>query len=122
MASNRVIHLEIPANAPQALTRFYGDLFGWSFARSANAEIEYWTCSTGAKGTGPDVGIAKKQHAQHPCISYVEVDDLDVAIAKASRLGAQVAVPRKPIPNVGAIACLVDPEGNVFGLMELAKA
>ena len=28
MANNRIVHFEIPANEPQALTKFYSDLFG----------------------------------------------------------------------------------------------
>jgi predicted enzyme related to lactoylglutathione lyase len=28
MASNRIVHFKIPANQPEALTRFYSDLFG----------------------------------------------------------------------------------------------
>jgi len=118
MTNNRVVHFEIPANNPVALTEFYGELFGWSFARAPNAPVEYWACDTGSDGPGINGGIVKKQHPQHPAMNYVDVVSLDEAIEKSTKLGAQLAVPKKPIPGVGAIACLVDPEGNVFGLIE----
>jgi predicted enzyme related to lactoylglutathione lyase len=120
MASNRVVHFEIPANDPQALTGFYGGLFGWTFERSPNATVEYWNCSTGSGEPGIDGGIVKKQHPQHPCMNYVGVASIDATIEKATSLGAQVALAKMPVPGVGTIACLLDPEGNVFGLFEAA--
>lgn len=35
MANNRVVHFEIPANQPEALTKFYSALFGWKFEKAA---------------------------------------------------------------------------------------
>jgi uncharacterized protein len=117
MANNRVLHFEIPANEPQALAKFYGDLFGWTYERFPNGPVEYWNLHTGSAPPGIDGGIVKRQNPQHPCLNYVDVANLDATIEKATTLGAQLAM-RKPIPTVGEIACLVDPEGNVFGLLQ----
>jgi uncharacterized protein len=122
MASNRVVHFEIPANDPQGLAKFYGDLFGWTCTRAPNPAVEYWNVDTGAEAPGINGGIVKRQHAQHPCMNYVDVASLDAAIAKATELGAHVALPKTPIPGVGMMACLLDPEGHVFGLIERAQA
>jgi len=35
MRSNRVVHFEIPANQPEALTKFYSEVFGWKFRRAS---------------------------------------------------------------------------------------
>ena len=42
MANNRIVHFEIPANQPEALTRFYSDLFGWKFHKAPIPSAEYW--------------------------------------------------------------------------------
>lgn len=118
MANRRVVHFEIPADKPEALARFYGELFGWTFQRAAKAEVEYWSIDTGADAPGINGGIVKRQHPQHPCMNYVEVASIDAAVDKAARLGADVALPRTSVAGVGTIACLLDPEGHVFGLLE----
>jgi uncharacterized protein len=118
MPNNRVVHFEIPANDPQALTKFYAELFGWTFSRLPNPMVEYWNCTTGANGPGINGGIVKKQNPTHPCMNYVDVGSIDQAIDKAETLGAKLALPKIPIPGIGAIACMIDPEGNMFGLVE----
>ena len=68
---------------------------------------------TGADGPGINGGIVKKQNPTHPCMNYVDVGSIDQAIEKAETLGAKLALPKIPIPGIGAIACLIDPEGNI---------
>ena len=46
---------------------------------------------------------------------------IDAAIEKATKLGAQVALPKIPVPGVGAVAAIVDPQGNICGLWEQAR-
>jgi uncharacterized protein len=50
MANNRIVHFEIPANQPEALTQFYGELFGWKFQQAPIPGVEYWLCETGSDG------------------------------------------------------------------------
>lgn len=118
MATNRVVHFEIPADEPQALTEFYGELFGWSFMRAAGA-VEYWNCVTGIEEPGINGGIVKRQNPTHPCMNYIDVANVDATIERATKLGAQVALPKMLVPGVAAIACLIDPEGNIFALREV---
>jgi predicted enzyme related to lactoylglutathione lyase len=119
MANNRVVHFEIPANQPEALTRFYSDLFGWNFQKAPMPGPEYWLCDTGS-GPGINGAIMQRQNAQQPWMNYVDVASIDAALEKATSLGAQVALPKMPIPGVGAVAAIMDPQGNVCGLWESA--
>jgi predicted enzyme related to lactoylglutathione lyase len=48
------------------------------------------------------------------------VPSIDAAIGKATKLGATVALPKTTIPGVGAVAAIIDPQGNVCGLWEQA--
>jgi predicted enzyme related to lactoylglutathione lyase len=121
VANNRVVHFEIPADEPEALTTFYHELFGWTFQR-APGPVEYWNCVTGIEEPGINGGVVKRQNPQHPCMNYVDVASIDATIERATKLGAQVALPKMVVPNVAAIACLIDPEGNIFALRERLQA
>ena len=50
--------------------------------------------------------------------SYVEVDSIDETIAKATELGATVALPKSPITETSWWAVVRDPDGNDIGLYE----
>ena len=51
-------------------------------------------------------------------MNYVDVASVDASIEKATALGATVALPKTPVPGIGAIAAIIDPQGNIFGLFE----
>jgi uncharacterized protein len=118
MANNRVVHFEIPAHQPEALTKFYSELFGWKFEKDPNIEMEYWLCDTGTEEPGINGAIMPRQDPRQPWMNYIDVASIDVSIETATRLGAQVALPKTAVPGVGAFAALIDPQGNIFGLWE----
>jgi predicted enzyme related to lactoylglutathione lyase len=123
----RVIHFEIHADDPQRAIRFYSGLFDWQF-KSWEGPMSYWLITTGADGPGINGGLMKRQHplsGNDGVMAYictVDVDDLDRYFARGQELGAAVALPKMPIPGVGWLAYLKDPEGNVFGLMQADAA
>jgi uncharacterized protein len=121
MANNRIVHFEIPAAQPEALTKFYGELFGWTFHKAPMPGPEYWLCQTGTEAPGIDGAIMERQSPQQPWMNYVDVASIDATIAQATQLGAQVALPKTPIPGVGAVAAIIDPQGNACGLWEKAR-
>jgi predicted enzyme related to lactoylglutathione lyase len=90
--------------------------------------MSYWLITTGADGPGINGGLMKRQHplsCNDGVMAYictVDVDDLDRYFARGQELGAAVALPKMPIPGVGWLAYLKDPEGNVFGLMQADAA
>ncbi len=120
MANNRIVHFEIPANEPKELTRFYGDLFGWKFQQAPIPGVEYWLCETGSDGPGINGAVMQRQNAEQPWMNYVDVASIDLAIEKATSLGATVALPKTPVPGVGEVAAVIDPQGNICGLWEQA--
>jgi predicted enzyme related to lactoylglutathione lyase len=120
MSHNRVVHFEIPADQPEALTKFYSDLFGWKFMKTPMPGVEYWLCDTGSEGPGINGAVTRRQSPGQPLVNYVQVGSVDVMLEQATRLGAQVALPKTPVPGVGAIAVIIDPQGNACGLWEQA--
>jgi predicted enzyme related to lactoylglutathione lyase len=118
VANNRIVHFEIPAAEPKALTQFYSELFGWKFQQAPVPGVEYWLCETGTQSPGIDGAIMQRQNAGQPWMNYVDVASIDAALETAVKLGAQVALPKTPVPGVGAVAAIIDPQGNICGLWE----
>ena len=52
---------------------------------------------------------------------YVEVDDLDGALARAQKMGAKVMNGPMEVPGGARIVQLIDPQGAAFALHEKAK-
>lgn len=121
MASNRIVHFEIPGSQPEALTKFYGELFGWKFSKAPMPGPEYWLCTTGTDGPGINGAVMQRLHPEQPWMNYVDVENIDAAIENAIKLGGQVALPKTPVPGVGAVAAIKDPDGNICGLWEQAN-
>ncbi|GAA4398587.1 VOC family protein [Fodinibacter luteus] len=125
-----VVHFEIHASEPQALIDFYGDLFGWTFTRFG--EAPYWLIDTGegavgvdAPGRGINGGLTQRQGAGptpgapvNGCTVVVGVDgSVDELFRRALELGAGEAVPLEDMEGVGRGGYLLDPDGNVFGVL-----
>ncbi|HEY3284013.1 MAG TPA: VOC family protein [Armatimonadota bacterium] len=120
MDSNRVVHFEIPAEAPEKLTEFYRGLFGWRIDKAPVPEVEYWLCDTGDSQPGINGGIMRRQNPQQPVMNYVGVASVDAALEKALSLGATVAMGKMPVSDMGFAAAIIDPQGNLCGLFEPA--
>jgi uncharacterized protein len=121
MRSNRVVHFEIPANQPEAQTKFYNELFGWKFQKAPLPGPEYWLCDTGSDAPGINGAVMQRQDPRQPWMNYVDVASVEASLEEAKKLGAQVALPKTSVPGVGAFAAIIDPEGNICGLWEQTK-
>jgi predicted enzyme related to lactoylglutathione lyase len=124
-----IVHFEIPANDPDKLSEFYKNLFGWKFEKMSMGEMgDYWTIETRA-GTaqsmekslntaGTNGGMMKKMDANQRPVNYVLVESVDEFSKKIQDLGGKIIVPKTQIPNMGAFALGLDPEGNQVGIFE----
>jgi uncharacterized protein len=128
--ANLVVHFEIYTSEPQRLIDFYGELLGWRFTQFGDAP--YWVIDTGEGAIGVDTpgrginGGLTQREGQAPergaavngCNIVVGVEkDVDGLFQKALDLGAVEAVALDDMEGVGRGGYLLDPEGNVFGLM-----
>lgn len=118
MANNRIVRFEIAAEDPEALMSFYSELLNWQFQKAEATEVDYWLCETGTNEPGIDGAVMRNRDRRQPWLNYVDVASVDEALEKATRLGATVAMPKTPVPGNGAVAAIVDPEGNTLGLWE----
>src|SRR5687768_955652 len=121
----RVVHFEIHTDDPDRAVGFYAELFGWRFEKWAGP-VDYWLIVTGPDGQpGINGGLVRRRGARpaagqsvNAYVCTVDVPDLDRYLARAGGLGAAVAVPRMPVPGVGWLAYVADPDGNLVGMMQ----
>lgn len=114
----RVVHFEIPADNPERAVKFYQDVFGWQFQKW-EGPMEYWMVTTGAEGQpGINGGLLRRQQPAQGTVNTVDVESVDAAVASVEKSGGKVALPKTAIPGVGYLAYGVDPEGNIFGMMQ----
>ena len=108
-----VVHWEIQAADPARQRDFFSSLFGWPI--DANNPQNYGMVpSGGADSIGG--GIAPTDSGSRVTF-YVEVPDINGALAKAESLGAATVMPRQDIGMV-ILGQFRDPEGNLIGLIE----
>ena len=119
----RVVHFEIHAADPERAVNFYKTLFNWQFQKW-EGPMDYWLVITGPDDQpGINGGLVRRQgeidgQAVIAYVCTVNVDDVDASTNTATSNGAQVVVPKMPIPGVGWLVYCKDTEGNIFGMMQ----
>jgi predicted enzyme related to lactoylglutathione lyase len=116
-----VVHFEIVGQDPEKLKRHYSDLFGWEFDSDnpANYGVVERDGNTNADGVGIGGGITKAPEGYTGHVTfYVEVPDVEAALAKAESLGgSRMMGPEEPMEGV-EIGLFDDPEGRTIGLVK----
>ena len=121
---SRAVHFEIHGSNPQQLIDFYSSMFGWTFNKWEGGE--YWMIHTGPDdqpgingGLMPRRGdVPQAMAAVNAFVITVDVDDVDDCVTRGKAAGASVALPKMPVPGIGWLAYLKDPDGNIFGMMQ----
>lgn len=116
---NPVVQWQIVAKDPDAVARFYSALFGWK-VQTDNA-LGYRVVETG-NGRGINGGVWPSPPEGHNLVQlFVEVEDIDAALIKATSLGASIIVPKSELPDGDALAIVLDPAGLSFGMYRPRK-
>ena len=119
MAKGSISHIEFPADDPERAKRFYGAVAGWEFGPMEGLP-NYWLFRTSDTTGG---GLGKRGETVANAVRvYIDVDNLEDAIAAASANGGKVVTPPSPVPGFGRYAAVLDPEGNEVGLFEGAPS
>lgn len=128
--SNLVVHFEIHASEPARLIDFYSGLLGWTFSQFG--DMPYWAIDTGdgaigmgTDGRGINGGLTQRQGpapergaAVNGSTVVIGVDgDIDAIYQKGLDLGGSEALPLTDMQGIGRLGYLLDPDGNVFGLI-----
>ncbi len=113
---NPVTWFEIMGKDSAGLQKFYREVFGWKLTPPVADMGNYSMLEEhgpGEHGAGGGIGEGDARVSV-----YVEVDDPQAYVDKASRGGARVLMPVTQITPTTTIAMLLDPAGNTFGIMK----
>jgi predicted enzyme related to lactoylglutathione lyase len=113
--ANPVVHFEIIGENKQLLEAFYTSVFDWKISAVMD---EYSLVDT---GSSPGGGIGAMGQAQRHVTFYVEVADVNTALAEIEAKGGKRAFGPHPVPTGATIAGFTDPEGNLVGLVQQGK-
>lgn len=109
---------EVPADDLGRAKKFYGSLFGWTFAKLPAAIADYWHIDTAGKDASPDGGLLPRMHPGQSITVYVSVPSVDKAVAKVQKLGGAICKSKTAVPHMGYFVICEDTEHNVFALWE----
>lgn len=110
-----VRQFQILARDPAASAAFYSCVFGWE-VNDANS-LGYRQITTGSSGM--DGGIWPAPPNATPFVQlFVEVEDLEAVMARATIQGATVILAPQVLPDGDTMALLADPEGLSFGVFK----
>jgi predicted enzyme related to lactoylglutathione lyase len=118
-----VVHFEVIGKDGEKLRGYYSKLFGWEFGDPVgptNYAVVPRDGNTNADGVGigGGVGTAPEGYDGHVTF-YVEVPDVEAALAKAESLGGTRMMGPDKIPEVDIeIGLFTDPEGHVIGVVK----
>jgi uncharacterized protein len=115
-----VVHFEIAGKDGKKLQEYYAQLFDWSI--DADNEFGYGIVArednTNADGIGIGGGISSGPEGYEGHVTfYVEVPDVEAALAKAESLGGTRVMGPDEVMQGLTIGLFTDPEGHVIGVM-----
>jgi predicted enzyme related to lactoylglutathione lyase len=113
--SHPIVHAEIRSSDPDATRSFFGALFGWTYP-TEGAFPGYTFVETGVPGA-LYTAISPLQGGDDLVTFFVDVEDMAVAIADATRLGGRIVQEPVSVPGV-SFALIADPQGHVVGLAQ----
>ena len=115
-----VMWLEVLGKNADALKRFYGGLFGWTFGGDAQYGLVANGEGNGSRGIPGGIGVSYPGTREWVTF-YVETPDVTASLADAERLGGRTVIPRTVMPGV-TLGVFEDPEGHAIGLVEAQAA
>jgi predicted enzyme related to lactoylglutathione lyase len=116
-----VVHFEIIGQDGEKLQRYYADLFGWDI--HADNDMKYGMVqreeNVSAEGVGIGGGIAggPEGYPGH-VMFYVEVPDVEAALAQAESLGGTRVMGPEKIMDMIVLGHFTDPEGHLVGVVQ----
>ncbi|HSX41836.1 MAG TPA: VOC family protein [Candidatus Saccharimonadales bacterium] len=122
---NKVVHFEIGSEDPKKLSEFYQKALGWEIKEWPGSD--YWIVGKEAdRSEGAIFGGIMKRYENEKTINTIETEDIDVTMKDVTDNGGKIVKEKATMdmgPEDKMIWCyMADPDGNVFGLMQMVKA
>lgn len=113
--ANPFVHVELQTQDPTKAKGFYKGLFDWELQDMPG--MDYTMVGVG-QGTGGGIMKHPVPGAPSAWLSYVAVEDVAKATAKAKSLGASIVTDKTEVPGYGWFSIIKDPTGAVLGLWQ----
>ena len=116
-----VVHFEVIGKDGGKLQSYYSELFGWAIHadNEMNYGIVYRDGNTNPEGVGIGGGVAGGPEGYDGHVTfYVEVPDVEAALAKAESLGGTRVMGPETIMDQIELGQFTDPEGHVIGVVK----
>ena len=118
-----VVHFEVVGRDGEKLRQYYSQLFGWHI--DANNPMKYGMVArdgnTNSEGVGIGGGVGQGPEGYEGHVTfYVEVPDVEEALAKAKSLGGTRVMGPEDIMGQIVLGQFKDPEGHVIGVVQAA--
>ncbi len=115
-----VVHFEVIGKDGDRLKGYYSELFGWEIA--SNNPMNYGMVqrdgNTTADGIGIGGGVGQGPEGYDGHVTfYVEVPDVEAALAKAESLGGTRVMGPAEVMDGLVLGQFKDPEDHVIGLV-----
>ena len=105
-------------NNMQGSKDFYKDVFGWNGETKGAQPMPYTTFYLEGNMEAGMYEIQEHMKDVPPhWMVYFMTDDIDTLMGKVEGLGGQIILPITPVPEVGRISVIMDPQGAVFGVV-----
>jgi hypothetical protein len=116
--ANPFVHVELATTDVAKAKSFYQSLFDWKLKDEDMGNGMIYTMIDVGEGTGG--GLMKHPMPGQPSawLSYVLVDDIAAATAKAKSLGATIIRDVMEVPGAGSLSIIQDPTGAVLGMRQ----
>ena len=118
---NPVVHFEVIGTDGEKLRSYYSELFDWKI--DADNEMNYGVINGDDNKSDSDTpsiggGVAGGPEGYEGHVTfYVEVPDVEAALAKAESLGGARVMGPETLMGRMVLGQFTDPEGHVIGLI-----
>jgi predicted enzyme related to lactoylglutathione lyase len=116
-----VVHFEIVGTDAERLHSYYSELFGWEISTDNPANYGIVARDDNLNpdgiGIGGGVGTGPEGYSGHVTF-YVEVPDVEAALAKAESLGGSRMMGPESVMEGVEIGLFNDPEGHTVGVVK----
>jgi predicted enzyme related to lactoylglutathione lyase len=116
--ANAFVHIELNTTDPEKAKAFYSKLFDWKLEDMDMGPSGTYTMIRAGEGPGGGMLNHPQPGAPSAWLTYVNVDDVTAATAKAKSLGAQVMKDKTEVPGMGWFTIITDPTGAALALWE----
>ncbi len=116
-----VVHFEVIGRDAKKLQSYYADLFGWEI--DSDNPLNYGSVQRDGNvnadgvGIGGGIGAGPEGYSGHVTF-YVEVPDVEAALAKAETLGGSRTMGPEQVTEGVEIGLFKDPEGHTVGVVK----